>query len=214
MAQNVSRINWGTGGGLGAILLWSATFALARSLSERVGPLTAGAAVYLVGGSLGLLRLVWLGRPLGLVFQLPRKYLLGCGLLFVLYTALIYAAVGQARDREQLLEVALINYLWPAASILLSLPLLRQRGSLLLLPGTALALIGVFLVMTQGAQVSWASFRDHLQATRRPTCWPWGAPCRGRFTPTSRGAGRRREAAGRWRSSCWPRAWSCWPCAF
>jgi len=40
-----------TGSGLGAILLWSATFAVARSLSEQVGPLTAGATAYLIGGA-------------------------------------------------------------------------------------------------------------------------------------------------------------------
>ncbi len=39
-----------TGSGLGAILLWSATFAFARSLSEQVGPLTGGAVAYLIGG--------------------------------------------------------------------------------------------------------------------------------------------------------------------
>ena len=45
-----NRIDLNTGGGLGAILLWSATFAFARSLSEQVGPLTGGAVAYLIGG--------------------------------------------------------------------------------------------------------------------------------------------------------------------
>ncbi len=160
----MGQVNWGTGGGLAAILLWSATFAVARSLSERVGPLTAGASAYLIGGCLCLLRLLILRQPLSQVLKLPRKYVLGCGFLFVVYTAFIYLAVGLAADREQLLEVALINYLWPAASILASLPLLNKRATLLLLPGTGLALFGVFLVMTQGAQVSWLSFRAHLQS--------------------------------------------------
>ena len=155
--------NLSTGGGLGAILLWSATFAFARSLSEQVGPLTAGAAAYLIGGSFCLLRLAWSAKPLTRVLELPRPYLLGCGSLFVFYTAAIYLAVGLAKDREQLLEIALVNYLWPALTILFSLPLLKKRASLWLLPGTVLALAGVFLVMTQGAQVSWGSFREHLQ---------------------------------------------------
>ena len=54
-----NRIDLSTGGGLGAILLWSATFAFARSLSEQVGPITAGTAVYLIGGCLCLARLAW-----------------------------------------------------------------------------------------------------------------------------------------------------------
>ena len=155
--------NWNTGSGLGAILLWSTTFAFARSLSEQVGPLTAGAAAYLVGGSLCLLRVGFSARPFRQLLGLPKSYLFGCGTLFVSYTAAIYLAVGMAEDREQVLEIALVNYLWPALTILFSLPLLKKRASLWLLLGTSLALAGVFLVMTQGANTSWASFREHLQ---------------------------------------------------
>ena len=155
--QNLGNLS--TGSGLGAILLWSATFAFARSLSEKVGPLTAGAAVYLISGCFCLLRLSASSAPLTRFLQLPRLYLLGCGSLFIFYTAAIYVAVGLAKDREQLLEVALVNYLWPALTVLLSLPLLKKRGSVWLAPGTALALTGIFLVMTQGAHVSWVSWR-------------------------------------------------------
>ena len=56
--------NTSTGGGLAAILLWSATFAFARSLSEQVGPMTAGAAAYLIGGCLCLARLGWSAKRL------------------------------------------------------------------------------------------------------------------------------------------------------
>ena len=37
-----------------AILLWSSTIALVRSISERIGPLTAGAAVYIIGGIISI----------------------------------------------------------------------------------------------------------------------------------------------------------------
>jgi drug/metabolite transporter (DMT)-like permease len=65
--------------------------------------------------------------------------------------------VGLAKSREQVLEIALVNYLWPALTILLSLPLLKQRARLWLLPGTELALTGIFQVMPHGAHVAWAS---------------------------------------------------------
>lgn len=162
MRRNLGNVN--TASGLGAILLWSATFAFARSLSEQVGPLTAGAAAYLIGGCFCLLRLAWSAKPVSHLLKLPRPYLLGCGSLFVFYTAAIYFAVGLAKDRGQVLEIALVNYLWPALTILFSLPLLKKRASRWLLPGTALALTGVCLVMAQGAHVSWASFRQHLQS--------------------------------------------------
>jgi drug/metabolite transporter (DMT)-like permease len=159
-----SRIDLSTGGGLGAILLWSATFAFARSLSEQVGPLTGGAAAYLIGGCFCLLRLASSSAPFTRFLQLPRLYLLGCGSLFIFYTTAIYLAVGLAEDRAQLLEIALVNYLWPALTVLCSLLVLKKRASLWLVPGTAFALTGVFLVMTQGARVSWVSFAEHLQS--------------------------------------------------
>ncbi len=164
-----TKIDWNTGGGLAAILLWSMTFAVARSLSERTGPLTAGACVYLLGGVLHLLWLARRGAPVRQLLSLSRRYVWGCGFLFVLYTVVIYVAIGSATDRRQVLEIGLINYLWPTATILLSLVVLNKRANLLLVPGTVLALAGEFLVITQGDAVSWSSFWGHLQAN--PTAY-------------------------------------------
>jgi drug/metabolite transporter (DMT)-like permease len=159
MASRAKTIS--TFGGLAAIVLWSSTIAVARSLSERVGPLTAGACVYLIGGLLCLIP--WPRRlPTTTLRSLPPLYLWGCGALFVLYTVLLYLAVGLASNREQVLEVGIVNYLWPALTLLLSIPLLRQRAGVLLLPGTFLAMFGVVLVMTQGARLSWSVFAEHL----------------------------------------------------
>jgi drug/metabolite transporter (DMT)-like permease len=90
-------------------------------------------------------------------------YLLGCGALFAFYTAAIYLAVGLSRDREQLLEIALANYLWPALTVVFSIPILGKRASGWLWPGTGLALAGVFLVMTQSTRVTWGTMIEHLQ---------------------------------------------------
>ena len=168
MEQNSAKINWYTGGGLAAIVLWSTTFAVARRLSEQAGPLTAGACVYLLGGVLYWLWLARSGTPLRRLRMRSRRYVFGCGFLFVLYTILAYLAIGSAADHQQVLEIGLINYLWPVATILLSLVLLNERASALLVPGTILALAGEFLVITQGAPVSWRSFGGHLQANPAP----------------------------------------------
>jgi drug/metabolite transporter (DMT)-like permease len=151
--------------GLIAIVLWSGTFALARSLSEKLGPLTTGAAVYCTGTIFCIALSLVSRAPANTSSPKPRiswKYLLGCGLLFTVYTLVIYLAVGLARDRTELLEIALINYLWPAGTVVLSLPLLRQRASFILWPATLIALAGIFLVMTHEAAVSWGAFRSHV----------------------------------------------------
>jgi drug/metabolite transporter (DMT)-like permease len=155
-------LNASTVGGLLALVLWSTTMAMARSLSERLGPVRAASAVYIVAGTICLIRLLLTESVLSRFTKISRKYLYGCGCLFVSYAVLIYLAVGLARDRQQMLEVGLINYLWPASTILLSLVLLNKHAGIGLLPGTALALAGIFLVMTQSAAVSWSSFVNHV----------------------------------------------------
>lgn len=144
--------------GLGAILIWSTSIALVRSISEQVGPLAGAAAVYLIGG--GFSFALFLCRSKGSLLPLQSlsgKFLLGCGALFVLYMLALFVAVGMAADRHQVLEIGLLNYLWPALTILFSLLLLHKKGNFILVPGTLLALSGVFLVLTQGQTISVAS---------------------------------------------------------
>lgn len=163
-----SKSRLSTAGGLAAIVLWSTTVAVARSLSEQIGPLTAGACVYLIGG---LFCVVPFARRRASVWELVKgapQYVFGCGGLFVLYTVLLYLAIGSAADRRQVLGIGLVNYLWPAATILMSLVFLNKRACWLLLPGTALALAGEFLVITQDAAVSWGSFWGYLQINPGP----------------------------------------------
>jgi drug/metabolite transporter (DMT)-like permease len=148
--------------GLSAILLWSSTVALARSISEQLGPLTAGSSVYLTAGlfltGYGFLK----ERSFKTLRTLPRKYVYGCGVLFLIYTTSLFLALGFAENRGQTIEVGLLNYLWPAFTILFSLPILGNKATLWLIPGTLLALFGVFLVLTHETAVSWSSLSTNL----------------------------------------------------
>ena len=66
-----------TVGGFVAILLWSMTVAVVRSLSEDLGPVTAGAAVYGVSGVVALVSLLRCSHRRRLVLQLSPRYLVG-----------------------------------------------------------------------------------------------------------------------------------------
>ena len=148
--------------GLFAILLWSSTVALARSISEQLGPLTAGSSVYLTAG-LFLTGYAFLKeRSFKTLRTLPRKYVYGCGALFLLYTTTLFLALGFAENRNQTIEVGLLNYLWPAFTILFSLPILGNKATPWLIPGTLLALFGVFLVLTHETAISWSSLSTNL----------------------------------------------------
>jgi len=189
------RPSSGTLAGFGAIVLWSTTVALARSLSERLGPITAACAVYSVGGAVALVRLGWNAERRRSIARLARRYLFGCGALFVAYMTVLFLSVGLADSRRQVLEVGLLNYLWPALTILFSLVLLNKRATWVLVPGTALALAGEVLVLTQGADVSVRSFTRNLSGN--PAAYGLGlaaALCWGLYsTLTRRWAGGRRR---------------------
>lgn len=157
-----------------AILLWSTTIAFSRSLTEQLGTLTTAATIYTAAGLAGLLA-AWL-RPgsLSAMRRLPRAYLLGCGALFVIYIAALYLAVGLAQTRIQVLAVGLINYLWPALSLILSIPILSRRARPMLPVGIALALAGIWLATTGGSDLSGSemgSLLPYLLALAAAVSW-------------------------------------------
>jgi drug/metabolite transporter (DMT)-like permease len=95
--------------------------------------------------------------------------------LFVLYTVCLYGAIGLARGRQQVLEVGLINYLWPALTLILSVPLLGERTHPALVLGVLLALAGLVLMASAApaaeaqAKLSWSAFASNL----RQNAWPY-----------------------------------------
>lgn len=148
--------------GLLAILLWASTVAVGRSLTEQIGTLTAATIVYLGGGVIGL---GWLGARGKLriaVDGFGKRYLFGVGGLFVLNNVTLYLAIGTAANRLQVLEIGLVNYLWPMLTILLSVPILKLHARWTLLPGALIGTVGIFLALTQNQPVSWESFTSGI----------------------------------------------------
>ena len=155
--------------GILAIVFWGTLVAFSRSLTEQLGTLTAASGIFLVGGAVGCLHLVL--RPGGVrrLLQLPRLYLAGCGALFVIYSVCFYGAVGLAVNRQQLIEVGIINYLWPSLTLILSIPVLGRKAMIRrLLLGTALAFTGASLAVAQSGSFSWEVFRENVQDNGMP----------------------------------------------
>ncbi|MCK5686954.1 aromatic amino acid DMT transporter YddG [bacterium] len=149
--------------GFAAVFLWSMTVAVARSLSENIGSRTAGASVYISGGLLLLaFSVIQKKNPLNAVRKYSKKYIFSCGSLFILYTLSLFVALGQAINRQQALEIGLVNYLWPSLTIILSIFILSKRASLMLLPATVVSFAGVILVLTQNALLSWKTLVENV----------------------------------------------------
>lgn len=139
MTYNVQRA---TLAGLGAILLWSTSVGLFRSIAEHFGPVGGAALIYTLS-TLFLCVATGLPRPRAL----PVRYLWTGGALFVGYEICLALAIGLAHTRSQALELGMINYLWPSLTVLLARYINHQRSSLLLWPGLLLACLGVVQVL-------------------------------------------------------------------
>ncbi|MCZ7644389.1 MAG: aromatic amino acid DMT transporter YddG [Planctomycetota bacterium] len=151
-----------TAQGLLAVLFWSTSIAFSRTLTERLGPLTAAAAIHLLAGSLSMLGYVRDPDALRRALRLPKRYLLGAGALFVAYMLALYLAVGLSRDRAQAVEVGVVNYLWPGMTLLFAVPVLKRRARWTLLPGTALAFGGAVVAIAQTGPPTWTGFLERL----------------------------------------------------
>jgi drug/metabolite transporter (DMT)-like permease len=142
--------------GMTAILMWSVSLGLFRSISEIFGPVGGAALIF---SASGLIASAVLGLPN--VRRMRLMYLLGCGALFVAYEIALALSVGLAHDRHQALELGMINYLWPSLTVLLAIITRSQRGSWLLLPAIALCFGGIIWVMkgdgVLSAQLLWSN---------------------------------------------------------
>lgn len=147
--------------GLLAIALWSAIVGVIRGVSEQFGA-TGGAALIYTASS--VLLLIRPGFPD--IRQFPRAYLYWGSLLFVCYELCLSLSVGYASNSRQAIEVGMLNYLWPAFTLLGAVLVNGQRCKpLLLVPGLLLALLGVAWVLggEQGldATAMWANVQDN-----------------------------------------------------
>ncbi len=154
--------------GFAAVLLWSSSVAFIRSLSERLGPVSTIVYAYLAAG---VVTMVWTALLPGgreRLLRLPRRYLWGCGALFVAYTTCFCLSVALARDRVQVLEVGLVNYLWPSLTLLLSVPILGYRARWFLLPGMLAATAGMVVATSSRGELSLPGFEANVVAGGLP----------------------------------------------
>lgn len=115
---------------------------LMRSVSEGLGPVGGAALVFTFSG---ILLIFTVGFPnLRLI---PRRYLLAGSALFVSYEICLALALGYAVNRQQAIEVGMVNYLWPSLTILFAMAFNGQKSRWPVLPGILLSLAGVVWVL-------------------------------------------------------------------
>ncbi|PWC11427.1 EamA family transporter [Brenneria roseae subsp. americana] len=131
--------------GLLAIILWSTSVGLIRSITESLGTLGGAAMIYTTST---LCLLLFHGVPK--IKTLPKVYLLAGGMLFICYEIFLSISIGLANNRLQAIELGMINYLWPSLTILFSIFINQQKSRFLLWVGLALSLSGIIWIMKGG----------------------------------------------------------------
>lgn len=128
--------------GLIAIVLWSSIIGLIRGVSESLGATGGAAMIYSVAA---VLLLFTIGFPK--LSKFPRRYLFWGSLLFVCYELCLALSIGYANSSRQAIEVGMVNYLWPAFTILAAIMVNKQRANLLIVPGILLSILGICWVL-------------------------------------------------------------------
>lgn len=128
--------------GLSSILIWASLVAVVKLITESLTPISAIALIYSFS-AMTILLLNGLPR-----FQhMSKAYLWGCGALFVAYEILFLVSIALSQNHDQVLIIAMINYLWPPLTIVFSI-LARQlnyRGPIVL--GFIVSVLGLLLVV-------------------------------------------------------------------
>jgi len=129
--------------GFVAIIVWSTTAALVRSVSEQFGPVGGAALIYTLGA---ILLMMLLGRPR--FGGVSRFYLIAGSGMFVLFEICYSLALGYAVTSEQAIQVGVVVYLWPSLTVLMAVVMNAQPARWPIIPGTILALFGIAWVVT------------------------------------------------------------------
>jgi len=165
--RNGPSTNFATFLGVLAILFWSTVFAVAGNLAREVGIFTSGAVAYIVGGMLGLVPLLLSSSRRRELFSLSRSYVLVCGGLFVAYEMCLYFAIAMTADSRQVIEISVLNYLWPTMTLLFSIPILKARARPALALGLCAAFAGAALALGKGKALDAGQFLQNIEAN-----WP------------------------------------------
>lgn len=121
-----------------AILSWSCLLGIARLVTESLGPVGGAAMLYSLSS---VFLLIVVGIPKLSYFS--PKYLIVGGSMFVCYEIFLALALGYSNSRAQAIEVSIVNYIWPALTVLFAVIGSNKKPSWLLYPAVTLAFIGV-----------------------------------------------------------------------
>lgn len=152
--------------GTAAPVTWAMNVPLIRAVVEGFGVAPGECLLYAVATAA-----LWFSVGIPKIRKADPRYLVFGIPCAVLCTLSLVLAVYFSEGGAQTMEVGMVNYLWPALTILAAVLFTGVRGSLWLIPGTLICLASVFWIIS-GGTFSVTSFLYH--ASENPTSYLLG----------------------------------------
>lgn len=115
---------------------------MVKLVTESLSPVQGVALIYSFSA---LFILAFNG--LSKISQMSKIYLFGCGALFISYEILFLVSIALSQNRDQVMVIAMINYLWPPLMIVFSIFAKQLSYRWPVIIGFILAVIGLMLVV-------------------------------------------------------------------
>lgn len=134
--------------------MWSSNVAVSKSAMNELGPFSAAGFIYFFSGIINFL-IIWAASGGKMLFEhikeLPLKYYTQTGIFIVFNNVFFYLALGLSKTNEELILVALINYLWPVLITVFRIPIYKVKIKFwLFFPGILAAFTGIVIALLQG----------------------------------------------------------------
>ncbi len=153
-AMPLSKSKAATLAGILAIIMWSSNVAVSKTAMNDLGAYSAAYFIYFFSGILNffiLFAALGKNKLWNHLKDLPLKYYLQTGIFILFNNVFFFLALGLAKTNEELIIVALLNYLWPVLITVFRVPIYRLKVNLFLFyPGIAVAFTGISLALLQG----------------------------------------------------------------
>lgn len=145
--------------GFSAILLWSSLVGLLKKLSSLLGADYAVTLMYSL--STVILLIIFKIPNLKII---PKIYLIGASLLFLVYELCFSYAIALAQTSQQAIEISLVNYLWPSLTVVMLIIFKELKFSIFVIFGLMISMCGIVVIQTGNNQFSLITLWTHFMS--------------------------------------------------
>lgn len=144
--------------GIFALLLWSTLVGLIKNVSSNFGAEAGTALIYTIATLFSFL----VGAPK--LMSIPKKYFIFAGSAFVLTEIFFSSAIAMTKTPNQVLEVGMLNYLWPMLTVIFSIFINNIKLRWIINMGVLFTIFGIYLCMGASGGLSFLNIVSNIKS--------------------------------------------------